>query len=70
MTIELPDELVALERRAWREIQEGRLTIDTALAVHQGIGAYVKAAKQAGEEVDRYRVEMELKRIVRHGQPV
>lgn len=61
MAIELPDELIALERSAWTEIQAGALTVETALAVHEGIAAFVQ---QAG--VSRYDVEMELKKAVRH----
>ena len=59
--LEFPDDLIALERSAWAEIQAGALTLDTARAVHEGIAAF---AKQAG--VGRYDVEMGLKRIVRH----
>ncbi|MFE5023128.1 hypothetical protein ACFRAO_07300 [Streptomyces sp. NPDC056656] len=33
MAIELPDDLIALERTGWNEIQEGRPTVPTALAV-------------------------------------
>jgi hypothetical protein len=61
VTIELPDDLLALERRAWKEIQAGQLTPDTARAVQEAITAH---AEQAG--VDRYEVEMALKRAVRH----
>ncbi|MET7520393.1 hypothetical protein ABZS88_45095 [Streptomyces sp. NPDC005480] len=38
MAIELPDDLIELERAAWTEIQEGRLTVARALAVQQAIG--------------------------------
>lgn len=61
MTIELPDDLLALERAAWEELQAGQLTPDTAAAVHAAVTAH---AEQAG--VDRYTVEMALKRVVRH----
>jgi hypothetical protein len=61
VTIELPDDLIALERRAWEEIQAGQLTPDTAHAVQQAVTAH---AEQAG--VDRYAVEMALKKTVRH----
>ncbi|MEU8902219.1 hypothetical protein [Streptomyces mirabilis] len=61
MAIELPDHLIALERTAWAEIQAGRLTVDTARAVYEGIAAF---AEQAG--VGRYDVEMGLKKAVRH----
>jgi hypothetical protein len=61
VAIELPDELLALEARAWEEIQAGELTADTAEAVHAAVTDY---AEQAG--LDRYEVEMALKKAVRH----
>ncbi|MFB7162350.1 hypothetical protein [Streptomyces sp. NPDC056242] len=61
MAIEFPDELIKLERAAWNEIQEGRLTVKTAFAVHEGLVAFTK---ESGES--RFDVEMGLKRIVRH----
>ena len=61
MTINLPDHLLALETRAWEEIQAGALTVETARAVHEGVSAY---AIEAG--VGRYEVEMGLKQAVRH----
>ncbi|MFD9465309.1 hypothetical protein [Streptomyces sp. NPDC060027] len=60
-TIDFPDDLIALERSAWEEIQAGALTLDTARAVHEAVAAF---AQQAG--IPRYDVEMGLKRIVRH----
>lgn len=60
--IDFPDNLLALERTAWEEIRAGRLTVDTAQAVHAAVGAF---AAEAG--VDRYDVEMGLKQAVRHG---
>lgn len=60
-TIDFPDNLIALERSAWEEIQAGRLTVATARAVQDGIAAF---AEQAG--LPRYDVEMGLKRAVRH----
>ncbi|MFB7244672.1 hypothetical protein ACFCYX_19690 [Streptomyces populi] len=60
-TIEFPDALIELERSAWAEIQQGTLTLNTARAVQEGIGAF---AEQAG--IPRYDVEMGLKRAVRH----
>jgi hypothetical protein len=60
-TIDFPPDLLALEARAWEEIQAGALTVDTAHAVHDAVTAF---AAKAGR--DRYEVEMELKRIVRH----
>lgn len=61
MAIELTDDLLALERAAWAELQAGRLTPTTAAAVQAAVTAH---AEQAG--VDRYEVEMALKRGVRH----
>lgn len=61
MTIDFPDTLLALETTAWEEIQAGRLTVDTAHAVHAAVGEF---AEQAG--VGRYAAEMALKRAVRH----
>lgn len=61
MTIELPDDLIAAERTAWEELQAGRLTVATANAVQDAITAHAKAAG-----MDRYTVEMALKRAVRH----
>jgi hypothetical protein len=60
--IELNDELIALETRAWEEIQAGALTLDTAEAVQTAIRAHAEATGQ-----DRHAVEMALKRHVRHG---
>ncbi|MER5715688.1 hypothetical protein [Streptomyces sp. NPDC002132] len=65
MTIELPDDLLALETRAWEEIRAGRLTVDTATAVQAGVTRF---AAEAG--LDRYTVEMALKKTVRHPDPV
>ena len=59
--IDFPDDLLALERSAWTEIQEGRLTVPTALAVHEALAAF---AKETGES--RYDAEMALKKRVRH----
>jgi hypothetical protein len=61
VTINFPDHLLALETRAWEEIRAGRLTVDTAQAVQEGVSAY---AVEAG--VGRYDVEMGLKKAVRH----
>ncbi|MFE0426335.1 hypothetical protein [Streptomyces sp. NPDC058953] len=63
--IELPDELVELEIRAWAEIREGRLAVETAAAVQAAITAY---AREGG--VSRYEVEKQLKARVRgSGEP-
>lgn len=61
--IDFPDNLLALERSAWEEIQAGRLTPATAHAVQGAVTAY---AAEAG--LDRYTVEMGLKQAVRHAE--
>lgn len=66
MTIDFPADLLALETRAWEEIQAGALTVDTAHAVHVGIDEFVQQAKDAGNPVARIDVEMGLKKAVRH----
>lgn len=62
MTIDFPPDLLALESRAWEEIQAGALTVDTATAVQAAVTAF--AAEQGH---GRYEVEMALKQAVRHG---
>jgi len=64
--IDFPPNLIELERSAWQEIQDGMLTVATALAVHQGVAAFVQQAKEAGNPVARLDVEMGLKKAVRH----
>lgn len=64
MSIELPDDLIELERRAWEEIQAKQLTVATAAAVQDAVTAHAKAAN-----LDRYTVEMALKKAVRHTEP-
>ncbi|MFF8659442.1 hypothetical protein [Streptomyces huasconensis] len=61
--MELPDDLIELERSAWAEIQAGTLTVETAEKVQAAITA---VAAESGES--RLAVETELKRIVRHGE--
>lgn len=61
-TNNLPDDLIALERTAWQEIQAGALTVDTAWAVHAAVTAF---AKEVG--APRTEIEMKLKKDVRHG---
>jgi hypothetical protein len=61
--IEFPDDLIALERAAWEEIQAGCLTVATANAVQDAIAAHAEAAGMS-----RYEVEMALKRAVRHAE--
>lgn len=41
----------------------------TALAVHEAIAAFVKAAKEADRPVSRLDVDAALKRAVRHPEP-
>lgn len=60
MDIDFPDDLLALERAAWTAIQAGTLTVEQADAVQAGVTAF---AEEAG--LDRYTVEMALKRAVR-----
>ncbi|MGW4199563.1 hypothetical protein [Streptomyces sp. NPDC004726] len=62
--IDLNEELVALETRAWSEIQAGELTIGTAQAVQEAITAHAAATGQ-----NRYDVEKALKAKVRYPQP-
>ncbi|MFJ9740792.1 hypothetical protein [Streptomyces sp. NPDC101166] len=64
MTIDLPDTLLELERAAWEEIRAGALTVATAQAVQEAVTAF---AVERG--LDRYTVEMALKRAVRHPEP-
>jgi hypothetical protein len=61
MPLDFPAHLLALEARAWEEIQAGALTVDTARAVHEGVTAYAAEA-----DTSRYEVEMGLKKTVRH----
>ncbi|WP_255951530.1 hypothetical protein [Streptomyces odontomachi] len=64
MAIELPDDLIELERSAWTEIQAGTLTLETAAAVQARVTV---VAAELGE--NRYDVEQALKRAVRHPEP-
>jgi hypothetical protein len=64
VAIELTPDLIQLEERAWAEQRAGALTVETALAVQQAITAHAEAT---GE--NRYEVERELKRAVRHPEP-
>ncbi|MES9558802.1 MULTISPECIES: hypothetical protein [unclassified Streptomyces] len=61
MAIELNNELIELERTAWAEQQNGRLTVETAARVQAAITAHAEATGQS-----RFDVERELKRVVRH----
>jgi hypothetical protein len=59
--IEYPNDLVELERSAWTAIQAGTLTVGQAHAVQAAITVF--AAEQG---LDRHKVEMGLKKAVRH----
>ena len=61
MAIELSDELIRLEQRAWTEIQAGALTVKAAQAVQTAVTEHAAATGQ-----DRYEVERALKTRVRH----
>jgi hypothetical protein len=60
-SIEFPDDLIALARTSWAEIQRGELTVDTARAVHEAVTAF---ALKAG--LRRMDVELGLKTLVRY----
>ncbi|MFI9244124.1 hypothetical protein ACIGXF_16400 [Streptomyces sp. NPDC053086] len=62
--IDFPDDLVQLERSAWEAAQQGELTAEQAAEVQAGITAFAEATG-----LDRYTVEMALKRVVRHQEP-
>lgn len=60
---DFPAELIALERAAWEELQAGQLTVAASGAVHAAVSEY---AAEAG--LDRYTVEMALKKAVRRAE--
>jgi hypothetical protein len=60
-SIEFPEDLIALARTSWAEIQRGELTLDTARAVHEAVGAF--AAESGLRRMD---VELGLKTLVRY----
>jgi hypothetical protein len=62
--IDFPDELVELERSAWEAAQRGELTAEQAGKVQAAVTAF---AKESG--LDRFAVEMGLKKLVRHPEP-
>ncbi|MFG2747259.1 hypothetical protein ACGFY0_45415 [Streptomyces chartreusis] len=64
MAIELSDELIKLEEKAWAEIQAKELTVETAIAVQAAVTAHAEATEQS-----RYDVEMALKKHVRNPEP-
>ncbi|NYV74213.1 hypothetical protein [Streptomyces sp. UH6] len=59
--MDIPDDLLELERAAWAEIQAGQLTPNTAAAVQARI---TEVAAETG--ADRYKLEMAVKKAVRH----
>ncbi|MFE1903799.1 hypothetical protein ACFW96_09025 [Streptomyces gardneri] len=61
MAIELSDELIKLETKAWEEIQAKALTVDTAIEVQAAIVEHAKVTEQS-----RYDVEVEVKFRVRN----
>ncbi|MEV5940657.1 hypothetical protein [Streptomyces sp. NPDC051994] len=74
MAIELNDELIELERKAWAAQQEAQDRpysaeawapwLDAAERVQAAITAHAEATGQ-----NRFEVEAELKRVVRHPEP-
>ncbi|WP_406324216.1 hypothetical protein [Streptomyces sp. NBC_01637] len=58
LAIELSDELIELEKAAWAEQQENRLTVETVARVQVAITDHAEATEQ-----NRYDVEQELKRV-------
>ncbi|MEU4154721.1 hypothetical protein [Streptomyces antimycoticus] len=59
--IEFPADLISLETAAWEAAQRGELTAAQAADVQAAITAHAAAT-----ELDRYTVEMALKKAVRH----
>ena len=62
--IDLPAELLDLERACWEAIREQRLTPGLAHAAQERITEH---AREAG--LDRYAVEAAVKKAVRHAEP-
>lgn len=63
-SLDLPADLIDLERACWDAIREQRLTPGLAHAVQERITAW---AREAGH--DRYVVEAAVKKAVRHPEP-
>ena len=61
MAIELPEDLIQLETKAWTEIQAGTLTVETAEAVQAAITAHAKATGES-----RFEVEAAVKKKIRN----
>jgi hypothetical protein len=59
--IDFPADLISLETAAWEAAQRGKLTAEQAAEVQAAITAHAEASG-----LDRYTVEMALKRRVRH----
>jgi hypothetical protein len=64
VAIEPPNELIELEKTAWAEVQEGRLTVETATAVQTAITEYA-----AEHRLSRRELEQAVKTAVRHPEP-
>jgi hypothetical protein len=64
VAIEPPNELIELERAAWAEVQEGRLTVETATAVQAAITEYA-----AEHGLSRRELEQAVKTAARHPEP-
>jgi hypothetical protein len=64
VAIEPPNELVDLEKAAWAEVQEGRLTVETATAVQAAITEYA-----AEHGLSRNELEQAVKTAARHPEP-
>jgi hypothetical protein len=62
--IDFPDDLVQLERSVWEAAQRGDLTAEQAAEVQAAITEFAEASG-----LDRYTVEMGLKKLVRHSGP-
>ena len=61
MAIELPEDLIQLETKAWTEIQAVTLTVETAEAVQAAITAHAKATGES-----RFEVEAAVKKKIRN----
>ncbi|WP_405944774.1 hypothetical protein [Streptomyces sp. NBC_00932] len=64
MATDIPEDLIELERSAWAEIQEGRLTVETAAAVQARIRELAD-----GNPQQRLRIEEAVKKAVRYPEP-
>lgn len=64
MATDIPEDLIELERSAWAEIQEGRLTVETAAAVQARIRELADGNPQR-----RLEIEEAVKKFVRYPEP-